>query len=75
MACWMTGILGECLEADPARICHPCSYAELGETPEHLAQRTSHGTPKGKFYRELERQQAIDSRDNASKPRGRSRFE
>lgn len=75
MTCFMAEIFVSCLAGEGPAWCLPCCELELGESMTNISARTGQGIPKGKFYRELERVQAQDARDAASRPRGVSRFE
>lgn len=75
MTCSMTGILAECLAGPGPAWCLPCCELELGESMMNISARTGQGVPKGKFYRDLERKQAEDSRDLAGRASGWSRYE
>lgn len=48
----------QCPQSEPGIQCQDCAMGELGERWDLFKARTNSGTPKGKFYRDLDEAQA-----------------
>lgn len=57
--CHSRQTVARCEQAGASDLCLDCSLAEIGESYELLAARTNAGTPKAKFYRDLNRVQSV----------------